>query len=357
MHKGLDLLRKNYNQQEGETNESSKQKKNIIFLDIDGVIQPSYNQMRHDHDLDAMLEYLCTKYDPNVVRHGDKYDVAAAYYDWNEIAVGRIAYLCHNADAYIVMSTGWRQYNNTERFRLFLSFYGLDDYLLDTCENIPYEEMSQIRKEKGYFVDEKAAAIRRWIEAHKEEINRYIVIDDMDMTYEFGTSFIHTGKLISDDDLRLGYYMLNKSNEPDFKNNQIRLNEPRIRYEEKIMGGRKIIFFRVHYRRKSKYDITNHKVREYRHLISLLLHRFGGEHLNAEDRAALFIWVRHKLDSEDIESRYMQNCYFARTRDSFFDKGKIMYIYRGINEKDRRVWEENSDEIKKTAEEMLELLI
>ena len=34
-----------------------------------------------------------------------------------------------------------------------------------------------------------------------------------------------------------------------------------------------------------------------------------------------------------------------------------MYIYRGINEKDRRVWEENSDEIKKTAEEMLELLI
>lgn len=353
MHKGLDLLRKNFNSDECD---NTQKKKNIIFLDIDGVIQPYNNQRRHDHDLDAMIEYLCTKYDPDVVRHGDKYDVAAAYYDWSEIAVGRIAFLCHNANAYIVMSTGWRQYNDTERFRLFLSFYGLEDYLLDTCNNLPHEEMEKIRKEKGYFVDEKAAAIRRWIDNHKDEINRYIVIDDKDMTYEFGTSFIYTKTLISDDDLRLGFYVLNKNDEPNLKNNEIRHNETRICFEEKTIADRKIIFFRVHYRRKSKYNVLDYKVREYRYLISMLLHHFGGEQLNAEDRAALFIWVRHKLEPEETEKRYMQNCYFARTRSIFSDKGKVMYIYRGIDEKDRFVWEENSDEIKRTAEEMLDLL-
>ena len=63
MHKGIDLFRNDP--------DLGERKKSIIFLDIDGVIQPYHSQMRHEYDLDAMIEKLYEKYDPEVVRRGD----------------------------------------------------------------------------------------------------------------------------------------------------------------------------------------------------------------------------------------------------------------------------------------------
>lgn len=343
MHKGIDLFRNDP--------DLGERKKSIIFLDIDGVIQPYHSQMRHEYDLDAMIEKLCEKYDPEVVRRGDKYDVAAAYYDWNEIAVGRIAYLCHHMEAYIVMSTGWRQWNDNERFRLFLSFYGLEDYLLDTCENISFEEMEKTQKDSDHYVEEKVVAIRKWIEAHKDDVDRYLVIDDKDMTYEFGTSFLYTDNIITDDDTRFGCYLMGTDNEYKFTKNEIKLDHTRLRFVEKTIGDRKVVFFRT-FHRKSKYDTEYNKSKEHRYLIALLRHHFGGDHLKSAKRAGLFVWIQSKREYNDEARRYMQNCGYSRTGKWRTDDYKVLNLYRGISGKDKFIWEENEEIIKAMAEEL-----
>ena len=62
----------------------------VVFLDIDGVIQPYNNQFRFDHKLNETIDYLCEKYSDNIYRQIDIYDVCAAYYDWDEIAIAII---------------------------------------------------------------------------------------------------------------------------------------------------------------------------------------------------------------------------------------------------------------------------
>ena len=168
MHKGLELLREERSHREICKGYLEKGKKNIIFLDIDGVLKSYGSQKRFAHDIDATIDYLCERYDPEVVKHGDVHDVAAAFYDWDEIAVGRIAYLCRHTGSYIVMSTSWRQWNDTERFRLFLSFYGLEDYLLDTCENVPEDEMRESRNHTDYFGKDNIICIPLKIKTSKK---------------------------------------------------------------------------------------------------------------------------------------------------------------------------------------------
>lgn len=73
MHKGLEFLTE---KEKKDVNEYfvPEGKRNIIFLDIDGVLQPYSSWLRDDHDIDATIKYLCSKYDPEVVTRGDKYD-------------------------------------------------------------------------------------------------------------------------------------------------------------------------------------------------------------------------------------------------------------------------------------------
>lgn len=86
------------------------EKRNIIFLDIDGVLQPYNQRERFDHDLDKLVDYLCDKYNDPIYGEMDKYDVGAAYYDWDDVAVGILTKLirvstqedCIIADNYLL---------------------------------------------------------------------------------------------------------------------------------------------------------------------------------------------------------------------------------------------------------------
>ena len=357
MHKGLELLHDERSHSEISKVFLAEGKKNIIFLDIDGVLQPYGSKRRFAHDMDATIEKLCQRYDPEVVNRGDKYDVVAAYYDWDEIAIGRIAFLCRHTGSYIVMSTGWRQWNDTERFRLFLSFYGLEDYLLDTCENVPDNEMSEIRKSTDYFVAEKVVAIRKWLDAHKDEVNRYLVIDDYDMTYEFGANFLLTDDIITDDDLYLAYYRLMLLNHDYcFAANEISDKDTRLRFEFGTVGDRKVVFFRTFYNEEYKIDDLDAKIRQHRYLITVLRHHFGGSQLNTEDRAALFVWIMDEREPDNIKRRYQLSCYTTKTGKRRSDGGKYLRIMIGICERDKFVYENNTDAIKAMAEEMWDKL-
>ena len=85
------------------------EKRKVIFLDIDGVLQPTSAQERFNHDMEALKVELAEKYQDDHFLELDKYDVAAVYYDWNKQAVERLRGLLWHCDAEIVLSSDWRQ--------------------------------------------------------------------------------------------------------------------------------------------------------------------------------------------------------------------------------------------------------
>lgn len=75
MHKTLDLISEKKNDRNCKLQKSDIEdgKKNIIFLDIDGVLQPYDQRKRFDHDLDKLVDYLCDKYNDPIYGEMDKH--------------------------------------------------------------------------------------------------------------------------------------------------------------------------------------------------------------------------------------------------------------------------------------------
>ena len=62
----------------------------VIFLDIDGVLQPHGRQERFNHDLEALRVQLAARYQNDDYLTMDRYDLGAVYYDWDKAAVERL---------------------------------------------------------------------------------------------------------------------------------------------------------------------------------------------------------------------------------------------------------------------------
>lgn len=135
MHKTLDLISEKRNDRNCKLQKSDIEdgKKNIIFLDIDGVLQPYDQRKRFDHDLDKLVDYLCDKYNDPIYGEMDKYDVGAAYYDWDDVAVGILTKLIRVTASYVVIHSDWRMANNLVKLKALFRLYNLEDYVIAVC--------------------------------------------------------------------------------------------------------------------------------------------------------------------------------------------------------------------------------
>ncbi|MGN0880581.1 MAG: HAD domain-containing protein [Oligosphaeraceae bacterium] len=104
-------------------------KSNIVFLDIDGVLQPWGQQDRFNHDMDALRAQLAQERNPRYAEL-DKYDIAAVTYDWNPQAVERLRRICDEGDAEIIISSSWRDFNPVRDLQLLFALHGLDKYVV-----------------------------------------------------------------------------------------------------------------------------------------------------------------------------------------------------------------------------------
>lgn len=155
-------------------------KKNVIFLDIDGVIQPYDNNYRFKHDLNGTVNYLTNRYRDNSYKNMDKYDVCAAFYDWDEIGLGILKKIIYEYDAHIVLHSGWREYMSLIEAKALFRLYDLEQDLIGICD-------------KG----NKETAIKEYLEENKNEIDKYVVIDDALMVNDFGYHFVHTNNVLN----------------------------------------------------------------------------------------------------------------------------------------------------------------
>jgi hypothetical protein len=150
----------------------------IIFLDIDGVLQPD-TQKRFDHDLDALKEEFVKQ--NREFEALDKYDIGAVYYDWDKTAIELMKKLCAKTGAGFVISSDWR-IKTLKKLKLLFSIHEMDKYILDT---LPSELTGLHRSQE----------IQNYLKEH-QEIARFVIIDDAyssEFNRDFPSNFVHTG--------------------------------------------------------------------------------------------------------------------------------------------------------------------
>ena len=145
-------------------------KSNIVFLDIDGVLQPWGKQDRVKHDMDALRAQLAQERNPRYAEL-DKYDIAAVTYDWNPKAVERLRRICDEGDAEIIVSSSWRDFNPVRDLQLLFALHGLDKYVVGSTP------LGQCPRCHAYF--SRGEEISLVLNKFCGRVKHYVVLDDV----------------------------------------------------------------------------------------------------------------------------------------------------------------------------------
>ncbi len=212
----------------------------VIFLDIDGVIQ--YEQKRFDHDMEATCLMLAEKYNDDIYIKMKPWDVCAAYYDWNNIAIGIIHELLETTKSNIVLSSDWRESKSFEEMKALFRLYNLDRYFIDCCN-------PKINK-----ID----AINEYINKHN--LIKYMVIDDRNFFQEFGEKYRNTSAVITMDDYYYIRNVLNKDIPITEDEEYIKIYNLALKYRVDSIDDKKIMFVK-------EYSFSNF---DYKYLLEYL---------------------------------------------------------------------------------------
>lgn len=212
----------------------------ILFLDIDGVIQPrTQKRFAYRGEIPALCRELERRtggrYPYSTWVGGDfpvsDMDVAAVYYDWAPDAVDRLKYVLDVTGAKIVISSNWREGRTAQCIRGFLAIHGLDDYLQDgtySTYNLPggmfdrdipetdrkrckalqetsrkaIQEMQDGLKAayagpdgKEHYIEQRTVEIREYLDRHPEVVS-YVAVDDMRLEPGLDGHFVETSNSI-----------------------------------------------------------------------------------------------------------------------------------------------------------------
>ena len=188
----------------------------VIFLDIDGVIQPLWKQERFKHideietlakELDAKFpghsyyDYVTMDTYPGSFQSADsrKCNLGAVCFDWSKDAVNYLKEVLEEYDAKIVISSDWRE-QGEPTVRAFLAIYDMETYFYGMLDGISYcPPTERQERTRSYFLslrknhepyDERAADIRDYLDVHPE-ITAYVTVDDLDLGFPVLGHFVH----------------------------------------------------------------------------------------------------------------------------------------------------------------------
>ena len=161
----------------------------IIFLDIDGVLQPTSSQKRFKHDLAALRESLAERFGAEY-REVNEYDLGAVVHDWHAGAVARLRALCEDHGARIVVSSDWRLRRSVDQLRALFRLHDLHHLVVDRTLDAS--------RPPHY----RAGEVKQYLDTHSE-IERFVIIDDgyrTEFDGLFPEQFVHTGSFIDEPD-------------------------------------------------------------------------------------------------------------------------------------------------------------
>lgn len=150
----------------------------VVFLDIDGVLQPLSSQERFEHDLKALKQELVAK-DPRYEAL-NRYDIGAVRYDWHPEAVANLKTLCARGGAKIVVSSSWRDDKPLPLLRLLLRMHDLDGLAVGETPAVGPRDLE----------------IQEYLVSHPE-IRRFVIVDDSfadTLGRRFPRQFVNTSR-------------------------------------------------------------------------------------------------------------------------------------------------------------------
>ncbi|MYB35494.1 MAG: hypothetical protein F4X92_10355 [Gammaproteobacteria bacterium] len=169
----------------------------VIFLDIDGVLQPYSSQKRFDHDLHELLKTLAAEYDDELYLELDRFDLGCICFDWDIGAVERVRSICEDFRAEIVLSSDWRRGKSVEALKAYFRIHKLHYYVKDKTDNRRWGDKQP--------EDSRAGEVKEYLDAHPD-IKRFVIIDDGyrdEFEKLFPEQFVHTNSRMNfDNELR-----------------------------------------------------------------------------------------------------------------------------------------------------------
>ncbi len=205
----------------------------VIFLDIRGVLQPTDNQERFDHNLDEVVKMVAEKYHDDNFFKLDKYDVGAVYYDWDNISVGILHQLLRDTNSHFVISSDWRDFNDLESLKTLFKLHNLDEYIVGVCD--PDELGSG---------DQRVKFINKYLDEHP--IDKYAVIDDLYLFTAFGERFRQSDIKLSIDDYYYLKMILNYDISFSDENNVFSFNDDfNIHYDIDFIDNKEVMILKT----------------------------------------------------------------------------------------------------------------
>lgn len=158
--------------------------RSVLFLDIDGVLQP--DQSIHRYRFHIQKEDKGNLY-PNAIadqtgiehlRDLKWYDVAAVSLDWEEDAVSNLREILLGCGKKIeiVLSSSWRETKSLEDMKALFAVHNLDFFLTDMC---PLDNFCSKRR-----------AIELYLKEHPD-LKDYVIVDDENLLADFPGHFVY----------------------------------------------------------------------------------------------------------------------------------------------------------------------
>jgi hypothetical protein len=171
---------------------SEEKIKKALFLDIDGVIQPfteyRFEHVHNDDEMEQLFKELENKFKVDY-REFDKYDVAAAYYDWDKAAVKELKRVLDATGAKIVVSSSWRGGTTGDYFPFLLRMHGLQKYLYGY--NPIFLEGFPRNEEYKNLTHARSIEILEYLKMHPH-IKKWVAVDDVNLSKDFPKNAVVT---------------------------------------------------------------------------------------------------------------------------------------------------------------------
>ncbi len=163
--------------------------KPCIFLDIDGVINPSCHQAQYKIDYSLPDKIAKEKKNPEIAKL-NMYLVNQVYYNFHPESITYIHKLIEEFDANIVITSSWRIIYSLNELKVLFSIFDLGQYIHGVTQRI----------------SPRMNAIQSYID--KNNIQAYLILDDFDMSSNFDYHFIYVHNYFKEKDYQDARYAL-----------------------------------------------------------------------------------------------------------------------------------------------------